>query len=123
MNDAGEVERRHRPLRTAQTVVRHVAWMVTAAFAGGALGAGLVEAALVVDFSLAACPTSTDAESNSSYLLSFLVLLLVPIGILVGAVTYRRLRARTWAAFGLLGGGAGLVLYQVLERVMNASCT
>jgi hypothetical protein len=96
-----------------------VATSLVAIASGASVGLALVEASLVLDAALAECPTSPTAQSNSSYLLSFLVLCLIPAGGVLGGLLRRRLSLVTWLGVGLAAWAATLVLYRVLDGVFN----
>jgi hypothetical protein len=101
------------------TATRSVTRVLAAAVAGASVGVALVEGALVLDFALAECPTSPGAQSNASYLLSALVLCLVPAGGLVGGLLWRRLPLLACIGLGAAAWAAFFVLYRVLDGVLN----
>jgi hypothetical protein len=104
---------------SATRAARTAATFVVAVASGASVGVALIEAALVVDFALAECPTSPGAKPNGSYLLVFLVLCLVPLGAVVGGLLWRRLALVAWLGVGLAAWAATLGLYRVLEGVLN----
>jgi hypothetical protein len=93
--------------------------VLAAVVAGASVGLALVEGALVLDFALAECPTSPGAQSNTSYLLSALVLCLVPAGGLVGGLLWRRLPLLAWIGLAAVAWAALFALYRILDWVLN----
>ncbi len=89
--------------------------VVLAGLAGAATGYAVLEAILVVGFSLTTPSTSTDGATWNALFLVFLI----PIGGIVGMRLHMRLSIRAWVLLGLIALALGALMYQVLEAVLN----